>query len=194
EALNAIWRLGVRSADLSWASTLIDSPHRDNATWIGDARETALTIQYAFGDPAPMAATLERFAHRTRPDGAMVAVAGLSPDDHEDWVFLDYLSRYVTMLWEHYAFYGDRSVLSRYAPVAFGKLDYLGQYVSPDGLLVVPGGLAPSNDWGSSQRVGAVAYHQLAYVRGLEDGAAIARVLGDAARAGSFESQAAETR
>lgn len=190
EDLNAAWRAGVRAADLSWATTLIDSPHRDNATWIGDARETGLVAQYAFGDPEPMRQTIEAFANRVRPDGALVAVVGLSPDNHEDWIFLDYLSRFVTLLREHYAFYGDRELLRQYAALAYQQLDYVQQYVDERGLLVVPGGLAPSNDWASSQRTGAVAYQQLVYIQGLRDGAAIAQATGDDDRATSLEDRA----
>lgn len=190
EELNKIWRMSARSIELSTAATYIDSPHRDNATWLGDARETAWADQFLTGDRRVADATLAAFAKRVRPDGAIIAVDHLSPDNHEDWVFLDYLSRFVTMVSDHYQYFQDTAVLSEYKDLVDNQLDYLAKRTNEDGLLVVSGDLAPANDWSSTKRSGVVAYHQVVYERALTGGAGIAYALGDKDQGDAYADQA----
>ncbi len=188
--LNAIWRMSTRSIELSTAQTYIDSPHRDNATWLGDAREVAWADQLLTGDRTVVDATLAAFSKRIRPDGAMIAVDHLSPDNHEDWVFLDYLSQFALMVNDHYEHFHDRAVLDQYKDLLYQQLDYLKQRTNATGLLVVDDTLAPANDWSSTKRSGVVTYHQVRYWEGLRVGAQLARNVGDADQASEYEQRA----
>lgn len=194
EELNKIWRMSARSIELSTAATYIDSPHRDNATWLGDAREIAWADQFLTGDRRVADATLAAFAKRVRPDGAMIAVDHLSADNHEDWVFLDYLSRFVTMVYDHYHYYRDETVLRQYKSLIDQQLDYLKQRTNADGLLVVSDDLAPAYDWSSTKRSGVVAYHQVVYQQALFDGAGIAYALGDRERGDTYIDQGVQVK
>jgi|GEM_PF-4911279 len=188
--LNAIWQLAAHSVELSTAKTFIDSPQRDNATWLGDAREIQRADAYLNRNRTVADATLAALASHVRPDGAIVAVNALSPDNHEDWVFLDYVSRFVSLVRDHYQEFGDKAVLNQFGDLALQQLAYLQGKTNADGLLVAPGDLAPANDWSSTNRIGVVAYQQVAYWQGLVDGAAIETARGNQTKATELTNRA----
>ncbi|MGN6092984.1 MAG: alpha-L-rhamnosidase-related protein, partial [Luteibacter jiangsuensis] len=187
--LNALWKAARWQTQICLQDRFLDSPnHQEPIGDPGDYLIAAAQSDYAFGDPWMAAQNLRQFAALLDRNGEVTFHAS-------------YPLFWVQMLLQYHERTGDLDLVRELAPSVDRLLDHLGTYRGANGLLSE----APNYmfmDWikvdgynlHHPPAVIGQGYFSALYYRGLQDGARIARLLGDTTRADSYDRQAAKLR
>ena len=112
--LTKIWKTSRETVRACAQDHFEDTPLREQALWMGDARVMALASYYLFGDHLFPAKCLRQFARIQHDSGA---IPGVGPVGN-DLVLPDYCLLWVIALSEHYLHSADRAFLAEmFVPV-----------------------------------------------------------------------------
>lgn len=141
ERLNQIWQMSAYTTKLCMQQFYEDGIKRDGLLWVGDYRLEFLNAWFAFGDAALARKSLYLFAATQREDGAIPACAGKSgghqhPDNIDympgiphgfvdSWMILNYMSDFVSALWEYHRMTGDRQTMADLWPAVLRGISFL---------------------------------------------------------------------
>lgn len=183
--LNTLWKAARWQTQISMQDRYLDSPNHQEP--IGDPGDYLIAAQesdYAFGDPWMAAQNLRQFA-------------ALLDRNHEVTFHASYPLFWVQMLVQYYQQTGDKALVAELAPSVDGLLANLKTYRGADGLMSE----APNYmfmDWIKVEgynlhhppAVIGEGYFTALYYQGLKDGATIAQLAGDAAKATTYRDEA----
>ncbi len=201
--LNDAWAISRRTIRLCMQGFYEDGIKRDGMLWIGDYRVEFLCAHYLFGDAALARRSLEMFAQCRHENGSLSAVALLAgghmyprisylgdlsqPGGLHQWVLDNYCADFVCSVWEYVLHTGDTALATQLGPVVHGVLGFLDQVdlaVTKGGKTFITDNQPDDKDWWGSRS--ALAY-QIAAAFG--DGAKLADLLGETARAEAYRQQ-----
>jgi hypothetical protein len=183
--LNALWKAARWQTQISMQDRYLDSPNHQEP--IGDPGDYLIASQesdYAFGDPWMAAQNLQQFA-------------ALLDRNNEVTFHASYPLFWVQMLVQYYQQTGDAALVKELAPSVDRLLAHLRSYRGADGLISE----APNYmfmDWIKVEgynlhhppAVIGEGYFTALYYQGLQDGARIALLAGDAAKAKQYKDEA----
>lgn len=183
--LNALWNAARWQTQISMQDRYLDSPNHQEP--IGDPGDYLIASEennYAFGDPWMAAQNLRQFA-------------ALLDQNNEVTFHASYPLFWVQMLLKHYQWTGDKALVAELAPSVDRLLAHLRTYRGANGLISE----APNYmfmDWikvdgynlHHPPPVIGQGYFTALYYQGLKDGAAIARLAGDTAKAAKYDNEA----
>lgn len=183
--LNALWKAARWQTQISMQDRYLDSPNHQEP--IGDPGDYLIAAQesdYAFGDPWMAAQNLRQFAALLDRNGEVTFHAS-------------YPLFWVQMLVQYYRQTGDRAMVRELAPSVDRLLAHLRTYLGSDGLMSE----APNYmfmDWIKVEgynlhhppAVIGEGYFTALYYQGLKDGATLAALTGDAAKARHYTNEA----
>ncbi len=121
--INRLHEVILRTQKSALQSFPMDSPQRsERLGWMGDAHITDLVCLYNFD----MRAYYRKFLEDTvlcahSETGAMPHIAPW----HDQFHSIDWSAGFSVILWDHYLFYRDKSVLERYAPALVRYIEFL---------------------------------------------------------------------
>ena len=201
--LNDAWQISRRTTRLCMQGFYEDGVKRDGMLWIGDYRVEFLCAHYLFADAALARRSLEMFAQCRHENGSLSAVALLAgghmcpridyqgdltkPGFLHRWVLDNYCADFVSSVWEYVLHTGDTALAVSLGPVVHGVLDFLGTVdlaVTKGGKTFITDNQPDDKDWWGSRS--ALAYQIAA---AFADGAKLADLLGETARADGYRRQ-----
>ena len=123
DALNRLHDVILRTQKSALQSFPMDSPQRsERLGWMGDAHITDLVCLYNFDMHAYYRKFLEDIALCVHSEtGAMPHIAPW----HDQFHSIDWSAGFSVILWDHYLFYRDLSVLEKYAPALMRYIEFL---------------------------------------------------------------------
>lgn len=123
EDINRLHDIILRTQKSALQSFPMDSPQRsERLGWMGDAHITDLVCLYNFDMSAYYRKFLEDIALCAHSEtGAMPHIAPW----HDQFHSIDWSSGFSVILWDHYLFYRDRTVLEKYAPALMRYIEFL---------------------------------------------------------------------
>ena len=121
--VNRLHDIILRTQRSALQSFPMDSPQRsERLGWMGDAHITDLVCLYNFDMRAYYRKFLEDVALCAHSEtGAMPHIAPW----HDQFHSIDWSAGFPVILWDHYLFYRDKSVLKKYAPALMRYIDFL---------------------------------------------------------------------
>ena len=121
--LNRLHDVILRTQKSALQSFPMDSPQRsERLGWMGDAHITDLVCLYNFDMRAYYRKFLEDIALCAHSEtGAMPHIAPW----HDQFHSIDWSAGFAVILWDHYLFYRDLSVLEKYAPALMRYIGFL---------------------------------------------------------------------
>ena len=121
--LNRLHDVILRTQKSALQSFPMDSPQRsERLGWMGDAHITDLVCLYNFDMRAYYRKFLEDIALCAHSEtGAMPHIAPW----HDQFHSIDWSTGFSVILWDHYLFYRDLSVLEKYAPALIRYIEFL---------------------------------------------------------------------
>ena len=121
--LNRLHDVILRTQKSALQSFPMDSPQRsERLGWMGDAHITDLVCLYNFDMRAYYRKFLEDIALCAHSEtGAMPHIAPW----HDQFHSIDWSAGFSVILWDHYLFYRDISVLEKYAPALMRYIEFL---------------------------------------------------------------------
>ena len=121
--LNRLHDVILRTQKSALQSFPMDSPQRsERLGWMGDAHITDLVCLYNFDMRAYYRKFLEDIALCAHSEtGAMPHIAPW----HDQFHSIDWSAGFSVILWDHYLFYRDLSVLEKYAPALMRYIEFL---------------------------------------------------------------------
>jgi len=156
ERLNAIWRISRKTIDLCCHESIMDTPWREQAQWLGDVSAVTLGAIYAcFGDTALPAKYLRQCAASQQPHGL---IANMTNQVQREWgrELWTYSLWFIHGLWNHYQYTGDRAWVEAYEPVCREVIDAFARHLTDRGLVGEISGSAYV-DWANVDNRGEVA-------------------------------------
>ena len=166
--LNDIWTISRETVDLCCNESIMDTPWREAAQWLGDVAAVSLGGMYAcFGDTALPGKFLRQAAANQYTTGLLANVS--NHPDGNNWThsLTDYSLEWIIGLWNHYLYTGETRWLDELYPTAVRIYQFFEKYVGPDGLLDnVP--LCVLIDWADVKKDGCSAPLNALFYRALE--------------------------
>ena len=165
-------------------SVLSDGAKRDRMVWPGDVGISGPTAYVSTGDTESVRNALQRMYDSQRASGELPFCGPpfniFESDTYHLWTLIG--------TWNHYLYSGDQAWVSSIWPKYKSGMAYIrGKVNGPHGLLSVTNG----NDWARGGQGGEnIAANAMLY-RALTTGAQLARAMGDAGTASSYEAAAA---
>lgn len=140
---NRMWDISLRTLRRSMLDTYVDCPYYEQMQYIMDTVIEALLTFQISPDDRLVRRAIEDFHSSQRPDGmiqcnAPASFAQIIP------VFALY---YGDLLYYHYLYYGDKSLLKKYLPTMIGILRYFLERIDPETGLLGGTGYWSFVDW-----------------------------------------------
>jgi len=197
DLLNRIWNVGAYTVLLNSSDTFTDCPWREKGQWMDMA--TPLASYNAFGDSAIASRYLRSTAQSLTDTGRMFfpypSFFSFELPDQTMWWGMH--------LWQHYLYFGDLDLVAELYPAVRRVSSWFQAHLSGRGLLLAAwpndGGhvLWPWIDHGHrlgantpGQKLGEMAALDALYYKFLVDATNLARAVGRADDAASFDAQA----
>jgi hypothetical protein len=193
ERLEQVFALCRRTLELCSVESLMDTPGREQAQWLGDvAAVTAPGLYACFGEAALPGKFLRQSAMNTQPTGLIANVTNVVPPGwHGD--IPDYSLWWVIGLWRHYLYTGDARYLHECYPEMQRVMRVHLERLNGEGLVEDMFGWI-FIDWADVDRRGACATYNALFAGACDAAAACARVKGDAWAARRYGAAAAGVR
>ncbi|WP_206426659.1 cellobiose phosphorylase [Clostridium sp. E02] len=178
-------KVSLRTLKNCMQSVFEDGPKRDRRLWLGDLRLQALTNYKTFKNYDLVKRCLYLFAGLTRDDGTIGACLFTEPEYLVDDTFLfDYSLFFISVLKDYYEETKDRKTVEELWPSAYRQIE-LSRLRFDDKSVVKDGdGFWCFVDWKEGLNKQACA--QAIYIYTLNDGIALAEILGQAKIAAKF--------
>jgi len=189
ERLNRVFQISRKTIHLCAHDSIVDTPWRENAQWLGDVAAVSLGGIYAcFGDSALPGKFLRQAAVKRLNSGLL---SNLSNSQHLSQVgnIPDYSLWWIMALWEHYLYTGDVRYLHELYPAACGIIQCHAEHFNERGLIEDMPYWA-FIDWAAVEVRGESAAYNAIFAGALDAFAKIAQVKQDAV----FENLARQMR
>jgi len=181
EVLSGVFDMCRHTLQLCCHESIMDTPQREQAQWLGDVAAVTLGGVYAcFGDTELAAKFLRQSAASQRPDGLLQNITNrqAAPDAR---CIPDYSLWWIHGLWNHYLYTGDRALLEQLWPIARGIVDRFAEFLDEDGLISnMPGWIFI--DWANVGKRGRCAALNALFAGTLDVAVQIRRTLDDRQR------------
>lgn len=190
ERIAAISRATLRLCSLE---SLMDTPQREQAQWLGDvAAITVPGVIACFGDTALAAKFLRQATVNAMASGLLANLSNVAIAE-ADSTIPDYSLWWVRCVEQVHRYTGDDALLDEVYPEVLRVLAAHAVCADAEGLLVdVPGWVFI--DWADLERHGACAAHNALYAAACDAGAYLAESRGDQRQAQRYAAQAAAVR
>ncbi|MBD2844061.1 alpha-L-rhamnosidase N-terminal domain-containing protein [Paenibacillus sp. IB182496] len=133
QLLNQVFRICKDTLDLCSNDSIMDTPWREQAQFVGDVSAVTLGGIYAcFGDVLLPGKFLRQSAANQLPDGLLPSVTNSLANDS---LHPDYSLWWVWGLWQHYRYTGEEQWIHRYYPHVLKVVDAFLGYVNHQGLI-----------------------------------------------------------
>ncbi|MFW6154731.1 MAG: family 78 glycoside hydrolase catalytic domain [Planctomycetota bacterium] len=190
--LEAVFALCRRTLELCSIESLMDTPFREQAQWLGDVAAVTVPGLYAcFGETALPGKFLRQAAINTLPTGLPANHSNIVPTGLDS--IPDYALWWVIGLWRHYQYTGDGRYLHECYPelqrvmrVHLERLNAAGLIEDMFGWMFI--------DWADTDRRGMVAAYNAIFAGACDAAAAVARFKGDAWAAEQYTDAAGGVR
>ena len=193
ERLNAVFDISRHTLRLCSHESIMDTPWREQAQWLGDVAGVTLGGIYAcFGDTALPGKFLRQSASTRRPDGLLQNITNRhSPPDAR--CIPDYSLWWIMGLWNHYRYTGERRWIDDHRDTVRGIAEAFLARVDAHGLACdVPGWVFI--DWAHVDKRGECTPLNALLAAALDDAAKMARIAEDIPAAERYEAAAAGIR
>jgi hypothetical protein len=135
ETLNGVFEISRATLRLCSNEFLMDTPHREQAQWLGDVSAVTLGGIYAcFGDPALPSKYIRQVAANQMPTGMLANISNQAGIDVLNTI-PDYSLWWVWGLWNHYLYTGESRWIHEYYPTALRAMQAHWRYVDEFGLI-----------------------------------------------------------
>lgn len=191
-SLDEIYRVGVRTVDLTAHDAYVDCPTREQRAWTGDA-VVHQSVDLVVNQDWSLARWNPELLAEPRADGLLPMVVAGDFANTDVPTIPDWSLHWIRSLHNLYRYTGDHALVGRLLPAAERVLRWFEPYQDESGLIgAVPGWVLI--DWSPVQVAGTSAALNGLWARGLRDFAEIAAWLGDAGRAAWAKARHAEVR
>ncbi|MFW5803540.1 MAG: family 78 glycoside hydrolase catalytic domain [Verrucomicrobiota bacterium] len=191
--LEDVFAISRRTLELCSLESLMDTPQREQAQWLGDvAAVTAPAILACFGDTTLGGKFLRQAAMNTQPTGLIANVSNVVPPSSNSDI-PDYSLWWVIFLWRYYEYTGDERYLHECYPEMQRILRTHLERLNPDGLIEDMFGWV-FIDWADVDRRGMCAPYNAIFAGACDAAAKIARTKGDSWSEKQYEAAAAGVR
>jgi alpha-L-rhamnosidase len=179
--LERIFEVGLRTVDLCALDAYVDCPTREQRAWTGDSVVHQM-VDLVTNPDWSMARWHPRMAATPRADG-MLPMAAASDFALDDRMFVpDWSLHWIRSLHNLFRYTGDRELVADLLPIAERVLRWFEAFLDDDGLVHRVHGWVLL-DWSSVYSRGTSSTLNALWARALEDVAAMADWLGNAATA-----------
>lgn len=178
ERLEKIFGICRTTIELCSLESLMDTPYREQAQWLGDvAAVTVPGIFACFGDTALPGKFLRQAGMNTRPTGLLANLSNIATTGwgHD---IPDYSLWWVMALWKFYQYTGDERYLHELYPEMQRVMRSHLEKVGPDGLIGQMLGWV-FIDWAHVDKRGACAAYNALFAGACDAAAEVARVKSD---------------
>lgn len=137
DRLNAIWQISRHGTWLCCHESIMDTPWREQAQWLGDVAAVSLGSIYAcFGDRHLPAKFLRQSAANRQPSGLISNMTNFTPN-RRGWRsdIPDYSLWWAISVWQHFLYTADRPIVESLYPVARDIVDAHHRHVDETGLI-----------------------------------------------------------
>ncbi|HEY3267906.1 MAG TPA: family 78 glycoside hydrolase catalytic domain [Armatimonadota bacterium] len=124
--LTRLWEMGRWTTLLNMDDAFTDCPWRERGQWWGDARVSALTNYYCFGDAALVRHGLIQGAQSQDSEGVL---QGVFPNDW-DQRMPSYMLMWVFSIWDYVLYTGDVSACPMFLPTIERIVSFLDKHTS----------------------------------------------------------------
>mgnify|MGYP006279218635 CR=1 FL=1 len=191
--LENVFAISRRTLELCSLESLMDTPQREQAQWLGDvAAVTVPGILACFGDTSLGGKFLRQAAMNTQPTGILANISNVVPTGCGGDI-PDYSLWWVMCLWRYYEYTGDGRYLHECYPEMQRILRAHLERVNRDGLIEDMFGWI-FIDWAPVDRRGACAPYNAIFAGACDAAANIARFKADACAADQYEAATAGVR
>ncbi len=178
ERLEKIFGICRTTLELCSIESLMDTPFREQAQWLGDVAAVTVPGIYAcFGDTKLPGKFLRQAAMNTRPTGLIANISNVASQDWQNDI-PDYSLWWVIALWRHYAYTGDVRYLHECYPEMQRVMRTHLERINGDGLLDSLFGWI-FIDWAHIDKKGVSAPYNAIFAGACDAAAAIASVKQD---------------
>ncbi|MDI4647925.1 alpha-L-rhamnosidase C-terminal domain-containing protein [Cohnella hashimotonis] len=139
ETFAPMWDISIRTLRRCMFETYIDCPYYERLQYIMDTRLQALFTYRIGGDDRLARKAIDDFHKSMLPNGMLQSRF----PSNEAQVIPGFALHWVMMVHDHYAYWGDASLVRRYRPTIDAVLDWFERSVTDTGLA----GPAPSGYW-----------------------------------------------
>ena len=190
--LQKVFEISRYTLRLCSHESIMDTPWREQAQWLGDVAAVTLGGAYAcFGDTRPASKFLRQSASTQRPDGLLANITNHVTTRHN--VIPDYSLWWVMGLWNHYMYTGSQEWIDRYYPHTLGIIEAFLRRLDGDGLVCdMPGWVLI--DWAQIETKGRCAPLNAMLVGAMEAALKMARLRNDGYAIGRLEQAVAGIR
>lgn len=145
---NNMWDVSIRTLERCMLDTYVDCPYYEQMQYVMDTMiETLLTYQISRDDRLARKA-IDDFHSTRRPDGMIHCNAPASFDQ----IIPIFSIYFIDMVYYHYLYFGDKSLVARYLPTVIGILRYFEDRLDPETRLVGNTGYWSFVDWADEWR------------------------------------------
>ncbi len=135
DRLEKIYDICRTTVELCSIESLMDTPFREQAQWLGDVAAVTVPCIYAcFGDAKLPGKFLRQAAMNTKPTGMLANVSNVASNDWSHMI-PDYSLWWVIALWRHYEYTGD----ARYVHECYPEMQRIMrthlEFLNEDGLI-----------------------------------------------------------
>lgn len=173
--------------------SLMDTPYREQAQWLGDvAAVTVPGIHACFGDGALPGKFIRQAAMNSRPTGLIANISNVASRDWQNDI-PDYSLWWVMCLWRHYEYTGDARYLHECYPEMQRIMRTHLERIGKSGLLEPMFGWL-FIDWAAVDTKGISAAYNAIFVGACDAAVRVAEVKGDAWAVDSYRAAAGGVR
>ncbi len=192
---NELWKISLRTLKRCLHESYTDCPYYEQLQYLMDTRMQGLYTYYVSGDDRGILRTFRDFASVQRADGIIYS----STPGIIKQIIPGFALYYLFMLYDHYMYFADKSVLESYLPVAARVLNYFSKNLSDRGL-VKRSGFWDFVDWADGwegiygfppgDAKEEMTIYTLMYATALKRAAVLQNALGNYGSAQAYEEEA----
>lgn len=189
---NKIWKACEQTQRVCSLDAYVDTPHREQAQWWGDARVQAWNTFMLCDDPRLLWRGIRQIAMQTAPNGLTY---GHAPTMAHHCILPDYSVIWILTLYDYYWQTGDASLFDKYEKTIDGILSYFDGVTNPaTGLVSYDPRFWLFLDWTNIQREGDPAVLNLWLLYALDTVSRACAETGRGEMAAKYSARAARLR
>lgn len=185
---NDIWKISVHTQRCCAMDGYVDTPHREQAQWWGDARVQAWNTFFISGDPRLLRRGIRIISQQTLPNGLTY---GHAPTMAHNCILPDFSLTWMLTIWDYFWQTGNPEPFVAHKNTIKDLLTYFDSQTDPKtGLLKFDPRYWLFLDWCSIQKEGQPAIYNLLYLHAQQRMAELCRISGFKEDASFFETRA----
>ncbi|WP_269524508.1 alpha-L-rhamnosidase C-terminal domain-containing protein [Coraliomargarita parva] len=177
KALNAIWETCAWTEQVCSLDAYVDTPHREQAQWWGDARVQAWNTFHLSGDSRLFKRGIDQIASQTTLDGVTY---GHAPTTAHGCVLPDFTLIWMLTLWDYYWQTGSLDAFKEHQETIVNALAYFESQLDKEtGLLRYDHRFWLFLDWTGLHKHGCSSVYNLWYLHALDRLSQMYSLIGD---------------